>query len=126
CCARSCWPFQIDDVIRRATSARNGWTMNAPAAIQHFAMKVLFEAMEEDPINRTPEEYRQMAARIPKSLKVMHAKINDYLKTHPVSEFSCTEFTRFRARDKYRRIESYPTSISIETVRSALKVYKWR
>src|SRR5689334_14988439 len=97
-----------------------------PTAVQSFVMKVLYEILGVDPINRTPEEYQQIAARIPKHLKVVHWLINDYLKNHPVSEFSCTQFTRFRAGDKVVRFESYPTSISPETVRSALKAYGWR
>ena len=97
-----------------------------PTAIQSFAMKVLYEALGIDPINRTAEEYQQIRAQIPKNLKVVHGKINDYLKAHAITDFSCAQFCRFRADDKIIRFENYPRSISIETVRQALIVYGWR
>ena len=100
--------------------------MARPTAIQSFAMKVLYAALGIDPINRTDNEYQQIKARIPKRLKVVHALINDYLKEHKVTDFSCPQFCRFKAGDKKIHYESYPTSISIEVIRQALIVYGWR
>jgi hypothetical protein len=96
-----------------------------PTAYQRLVIKVLYEVLGVDPINRTPEEYRQIQARIPKHLKVVHGLINDYLKTHKITDFSCARFCRFDVGHRGVRFESYPTSISRETVRQALIVHGW-
>ena len=95
--------------------------------IQTFAMELLFRALNENPINRTPSKYEAIKSRIPKDLKVVHAIINDELAKYSLTEeFKLREFTRFKASDKIVRYESYPTSISIETVRQGLINYGWR
>jgi hypothetical protein len=103
-----------------------GAMMARPTAIQSFTMKVLYAALGIDPINRTVDEYQQIKARIPKSLKVVHGLIIDYLKAHKVTDFSCAEFCRFDVGHKIIHYESYPTKISRETVRQALIVHGWR
>jgi hypothetical protein len=97
-----------------------------PTAIQRFAMKVMYQALGIDPINRTMEEYEQIQSLIPTNLKVVHGIINDYLKDNAVTNFSCPQFCRFRAGDEFIRIEDYPRRISREVVREALIAHGWR
>ena len=100
--------------------------MAAATAVQSFAMKVLFKAIGEDPINRTAEDYNAIRSRMPKRLKQVQGLINDYLEMNKISAFSSEQFCIFKAGDTEIRFESYPTWISIETVRQALIVYGWR
>ena len=89
-------------------------------------MDLLFGALEENPINRTAEEYEQIKSRIP-PLKVAHYLINERLsRLAKTEEFASHQICRFRAGDKVIQFEDYPTSISRETVRKALIAYGWR
>jgi len=95
--------------------------------VQAFAMEMLFRVRNENPVNRTWEEYQQICAKIPSNLKVVTGMINDELRTYSqTDEFKSRKFCRFRAGDEIIRYETYPNSISIETVRQALIAYGWR
>ena len=98
-----------------------------PTSTQQFAMSLLFKALGECPINRTPEEYEEIKSRIPKRLKVVHHLINERLREFAQSdEFVSWERCDFKAHDQIIHFEPYPKSISMETVRQALIIFGWR
>jgi hypothetical protein len=95
--------------------------------IQSFAMELLFRALDFNPINRTWEEYEEIMRQMPKGLKVLHGIVNDELARYSqTEEFKSRQFCRFKAGDTIVRYESFPTSISAETIRQALTNYGWR
>ena len=101
--------------------------MRGPTEIQAFAMGLLYRALGEDTINRTPDDYELIKSRIPTNLKRVHQIIIDELARYAqTDEFKKSQFCRFKAGDEIIRFESYPTSISIETVNQALIVCGWR
>jgi hypothetical protein len=93
---------------------------------QSFAINLLYRALCVRPSGRW-EEFEEIAKMIPKSLKAVHALIEDELARYAITdEFKTAERCRFKAHDTITRFERYPTRISIETVRQALINYGWR
>ena len=90
-------------------------------------MEMLFRALNINPNNRTSDEYVEIKRQIPRNLKVVHGIVNDELARHSHSEeFKSRQFCRFKAGDEIIRYETFPTSISMETIRQALINYGWR
>ena len=76
--------------------------------------------MGECRYNRTMREYEEIISRLP-PLKQLHHMVNEELRKFLTQ---CgdqpPEFTRFEAGHQRIVYERYPTSISIETIRTAL------
>lgn len=117
----------VDDATLPRLSDGVGLMPEYPTPIQDFALELLFDALRENVINRTADEYEQIKSRIPKQLKTIHHLVNKQLsKLATTKEFASHKICRFRAGDKVIREEACPTTISIETVRQALIAYGWR
>jgi hypothetical protein len=86
---------------------------------ENIVLDLTFALMGESRLNRTHDEYMQIAARLP-PLKVLHAQINDRLREMAASGIAPYEICPFKIGDKYIRYKSFPVSVSLETVRSAL------
>jgi hypothetical protein len=92
-----------------------------PTPIENIVLDIAFELMGESRINRTTDEYMQIAARLP-PLKVLHSRINERLGKMTAAGEVTYEICRFKAGDKRYEYEPFPTSVSLETVRNALTV----
>ena len=96
-----------------------------PTAIQDIAINLVFNVMGERRINRTPQEYAAIAAKLA-PLKVLTFEVNKELRwMHEQSARSgvpLPQLCRFQAGDERWSYEDYPRQISIETVRAALEI----
>jgi len=96
-----------------------------PTVIQDIALNLVFAVMGERRINRTPQEYAAIAAKLP-PLKVLSFKVNQRLQLiHQESDRSkipLPQLCRFKAGDKRWNYEDYPRKISRETMRIALEI----
>jgi hypothetical protein len=90
-----------------------------PTPIENIALNLAFEYAGEYRYNRTSDEYMRIAANLP-PLKVLHYHVNERLKEIQESGSAPYQICRFRAGDKRVVYEDYPTSISIEVLRTAL------
>jgi len=90
-----------------------------PTPVEDIVLIIAFDLMGEARVNRTRDEYMQIAARLP-PLKVLHGQINDKLREMAAAGIAPYEICRFKRGDQYYRYESFPASVSLETVRSAL------
>jgi hypothetical protein len=96
-----------------------------PTPIQNIALNLIFAIMGERRINRSFSEYMAVAAKLP-PLKVLTFKVNQMLRhLHECNGgdgLRLPEICRFKAGDQLVTYESYPKTISYETVRAALEV----
>jgi hypothetical protein len=84
-------------------------------------VSLVFEAMGEEQINRTMEDYEQIKARLPPSKTLLYM-INETLKRRHKDGRVSTAICDFRAGDLDVRYRPYPYEISRETLRSALEL----
>lgn len=93
-----------------------------PTSVENIALDLIFEWLGESRINRTYDEYMQIAARIP-SIEACQAYINqrlrEYAKSGNAPSSAICYFKEGHQRVWYK---PFPTSISLETVRTALIV----
>ena len=96
-----------------------------PTPIQDIALNLIFAEMDEERINRSDDEYRDIAARVP-PLKALKHKLDERLQhLHRCSGCNgvpLPEICRFKAGDKIITYEPYPKTISYETIRMALEI----
>jgi hypothetical protein len=92
-----------------------------PTPIENIVLDIAFDLMGEKRTDRTPDEYMQIAARLP-PLKVLHDMVNKRLSKMAAAGDAPYEICRFKAGDKRYEYEPFPTSVSLETVRNALTV----
>jgi hypothetical protein len=90
-----------------------------PTSAENVAIDIAFELMGESRYNRTTEEYMEIAARLP-PLKRLRGQINDRLAEMKMQGVAPYEICHFKRGDQYPRNEKFPSSVSLETVRSAL------
>ena len=98
------------------------WTMTSSKITedQTLVMNLLYRALGRNPHSGWVA-WEIIAGRIPKALKVAHALVNDELaRLWRRGELDNAKRCRFKAGHRTIRYESYPTSLSIETVRLAL------
>ena len=86
---------------------------------QRIALNIIFAWLDESPFNRTIQEYRDIAARLPK-LEAMHARVNEVLQRMADAKTAPYEICYFRPDDRAIYYVPFPTSLSRETVRRAL------
>lgn len=88
--------------------------------IENIALDLVFEAVNEERINRTAFDYLGIAVMLP-PLDDLHHMVNQQLRQRICSSsYSVREICRFKAGDRVIKYEPYPRSISRETIRSAL------
>ena len=93
-----------------------------PTPIQDITLNLIFAVMREERINRTDDEYKSIAARLP-ALKELTYQVNQLLqRIHECSGGRLPEICRFKAGDQRVNYEPYPKSISQETVRAVLEI----
>jgi hypothetical protein len=91
-----------------------------PTPVEDIALNLAFAVMGESRINRSFEEYLAIAARLP-PLKVLTFEINELLgQLHKRYGAQLPQLCRFKAGDERITYEPYPSTISYQTVRTAL------
>ena len=86
---------------------------------ESVALDLISGCLGESFINRTPEEYQAIKEKLP-PIKVLHGWVNDELAKIAAAGSAPYQICYFKAGDKHAWYEPYPTSLSIEIVRSAL------
>ena len=89
-----------------------------PTLKEDIALSFIFEFMNETRINRSYQKYMDIAGRLP-PLKVLHAKVNELLLEYH-NKLPDKQICYFRSGDLTSWFDEYPSSLSIETIRSAL------
>jgi hypothetical protein len=92
-----------------------------PTSIENVALNLIFECMGESRWNRTFDDYMRIASTLP-PLKILHYIVNQRLAEIAKTGAAPYEICRFRAGDNIIHYEPFPTSISIQTIRTALVV----
>ena len=90
-----------------------------PTSKENIALNLISERLGESFINRTPEEYAAIKAKLP-PIKVLHGWVNDALKKYAAAGVAPYDISYFKAGDQHIWYEPFPKSLSIEIVRSAL------
>ncbi len=85
---------------------------------ENIALSLIFKALGFLRVDPTIDGYREVAARAPK-LTALHADVNRMLKEMAASGDAPSEICRFKAGDRRWSYEPFPTSLSLEVVRSA-------
>jgi hypothetical protein len=93
-----------------------------PTPKENIVLDLLFEWLHESRFNRTMQEYIAIAARVPKTAAV-HAYVNQRLREMAAGGHFPYEICYFKVKDRYHWYAPFPTSLSIETVRTALKKF---
>jgi hypothetical protein len=89
---------------------------------ERIAIKLLFEWLDESSANRTLAEYIAIARRVPK-LAAVHAYVNQRLAEITAANEESYGICYFKLGDAYPWIADFPRSLSIETVRTAIKKF---
>jgi hypothetical protein len=84
---------------------------------ENIVVNLIYEWLDESRTNRTYDDYMEIASRFPK-LAACHAYVNERLREMAEAEFA--PICYFQAGDRYPWYEDFPTSLSVETVRTAL------
>jgi hypothetical protein len=85
---------------------------------ENIVLDLAFEWLGESRINRTVEEYREIASRIPK-LTELRKIVNKRLRQIAKAGEAPYEICYFKGGDYGHWFENFPTSLSLETVRKA-------
>jgi hypothetical protein len=85
----------------------------------NIALDIICRWLGESRYNRTMEEYRAIARKMPK-LDAMHAYVNEFLAKLHARSIRPYQICHFKAGDLYTRYEDFPRKISKETIRQAL------
>jgi len=106
-----------------------------PTAKETVVINLLYEWLSECRYNRTMAEYAAIASRVPKTA-ALHAYVNQRLREmaearkDPTAHGLCSlavprhwpyQICYFKAGDQGAWYAEFPTSLSVETVRTALK-----
>jgi hypothetical protein len=83
---------------------------------ENIAANLIYAWLGESRCNRTYDDYMDIASRFPK-VAACHAHVNERLGK---MEFAPDQICYFKAGDRYPWYEDFPTSLSMETVRTAL------
>lgn len=83
-----------------------------------IALDLIFASVGESRIDRTLDEYRAVAARVPK-LAALHAEINLRLQKLLAAGYMPFEICTYKRGDHYYQYEPFPESLSLETIRLA-------
>ncbi len=87
---------------------------------ENIVINLLFEWLGEERYNRTTADYMAIALRVPKTAAV-HAYVNQRLGEIAKSGVPPYEICYFKAGDYGHWYAPFPDSLSMETVRMALK-----
>jgi hypothetical protein len=90
-----------------------------PTSKENIALDLIFASLGETRANRTDAEYMAIASRLPK-LEALHQDVNKRLSEMAATGQAPYEICYFKAGDGYPWYEKFPTSLSMETIRTAL------
>lgn len=90
-----------------------------PTSKENIALNIIFGLMGESRFDRTIQEYMEIATRLP-PLKTLHHEVNKVLQEMSAAGYAPHDICHFKAGDEFIRFERFPTSMSSETIRSAL------
>jgi hypothetical protein len=90
-----------------------------PTPAESIALNLIFEWLKETRFNRSLDEYIAIARRLPK-LEALHAYVNQRLRQLAEDGYAPYEICTFKNGDQYWQYKPFPTSLSKETVRTAL------
>lgn len=90
-----------------------------PTSKQNIALTLISRRLGESFINRTPEDYEAIKAKLP-PIKVLHGWVNDDLNAIVAASSQPYDICYFKAGDQHIRYDPFPISLSIEVVRNAL------
>lgn len=86
---------------------------------ENIVLDLIFESLGESRINRTHAEYMAIASRLP-MLEPLRQDVNKKLREIAAAGHAPYEICYFKVRDQKHRYDKFPTSLSIETIRTAL------
>jgi hypothetical protein len=86
---------------------------------ENIVVNLIYAWLREPRFNRTYDEYMEIASRFPK-VEACHAYVNERLREMAEAGFAPYQICYFKAGDLYPWYEDFPTSLSMETVRTAL------
>jgi len=86
---------------------------------ENIVVNLVYGWLGESRFNRTYAEYMEIASHFPK-VAACHAYVNEQLRAMAEAGFAPYQICYFKADDRYPWYEDFPTSLSMETVRTAL------
>jgi hypothetical protein len=86
---------------------------------ENIVANLIYEWLGESRTNRTYDEYMEIASRFPK-LAACHAHVNERLREMAEAGSAPYQICYFKAGDRGIWYADFPTSLSMETVRTAL------
>jgi hypothetical protein len=86
---------------------------------ENIVANLIYQWLGESRDNRTDDEYMEIASRFP-TIEACHAYVNQRLRKMAEAGFAPYQICYFKAGDRYPWYEDFPTSLSRETVRTAL------
>ena len=86
---------------------------------EKIALNIISDYLGESFINRTPEEYEAIKKKLP-PIKVLHTLVETALSEIASAGAAPYDICYFKGGDRGHWYEPFPTSLSIEVVRSAL------
>jgi hypothetical protein len=85
---------------------------------ENIVIDIAFGWLGESRINRSRDEYMDIASRIP-NLEALHDIVNEHLRSMAKAGFAPFEICYFKGGDRGHWYEKFPESLSLETVRKA-------
>ena len=99
---------------------------NNLTASEDLALQLISEWLKESFQNRTPEDYRAIAVKMP-SLDALHTYVSQrWTELWDGGYFDNRLIFTIHPSDGHKYYEKYPRSISRETIRTALVRSRWR
>jgi hypothetical protein len=86
---------------------------------ENIVVNLIYAWLGESRFSRTYDEYMKIASRFPK-VAACHAYVNERLREMAEAGFAPYQICYFKTGDRYLWYEDFPTSLSMETVRTAL------
>ena len=90
---------------------------------ENIAIELIFELLKETRFNRTLQEYCAIGARLPK-IEEAFVYVNSRLEKLANDGLAPYEICYFKKGDVGHFYEPFPTSLSRETIRKAIKKYR--
>jgi hypothetical protein len=90
---------------------------------EDIALTLIFGLLKESRYNRTTAEYIEIEARLPK-IEEAFAFVNNHLGKMARAGYAPYEICYFKKGDFGHSYEPFPTSLSRETIRKAIKKYR--
>jgi hypothetical protein len=87
---------------------------------ENIVVNLLYEWLGEARVNRTMQEYIAIASRMPKT-EAVYEYVNQRLREIADRGDARYQICYFKPSDRYLWYADFPTSLSMETVRMALK-----